>query len=150
MARYLKIGSAFHLGESVTRGCNGAVVASREGFYLVVSGSGFGATPLGALAAAVIEHFLKPIDFAPGVRVTDLAELPEEVTGDPDWPVRATEGPVIVVPRKAIRAIRYSFWKWRIYLCTETMDVGIEPPLFGRKKVFAFLRESGWEVEGVR
>jgi hypothetical protein len=150
MAKYLKIGKAFHLGEAVTRACFGTVVASRAGFYLVVSGGGFGATPLGALAAEVIEHFLKPIEFAPGVVVTDLAELSEDVTGHPDWPVLAEEGPVIVVPRKAIRAIRYSFWKWRIYLCTETMDIGIEPPLFGRKKVFAFLREAGWEVEGLR
>jgi hypothetical protein len=150
MATYLKIGKAFHLGEVVTRGCFGAAVASRAGFYLVVSGGGFGATPLGALAAEVIEHFLTPIEFAPGVAVTDLAELPEDVTGHPDWPARAEQGSVIVVPRKAIRAIRYSFWKWRIYLCTETMDIGLEPPLFGRRKVFAFLREAGWEVEGLR
>jgi len=149
IAKYLKIGKAFHLGEAVTRAFFGAAVASHESFYLVVSGSGFGVTPLGALAADVIEQFLKPIEFAPGVRVSDLARLLEEVTGDPDWPLRAHEGLVIVVPREAVRAVRYSFWKWRIYLCTETMDIGIEPPLFGRKQVFAFLRDRGWNVEGL-
>jgi hypothetical protein len=148
MAKYLKISKAFHLGEAVTRACFGTVVASRAGFYLVVDGSAFGATALGALTAVVIEQFLGPLQLAPGVVVTDLAELPVEVTGHPDWPVRQEEGPVTVLPRMAIRAVRYSFWKWGIYLCTETTDIRIEPPLFGRRKVFGFLREAGWEVEG--
>jgi hypothetical protein len=150
MTKYLKISGAFHLGEAVTRGCFGTVVASRAGFYLVVSGSAVGSTVLGALAAEVIESFLGPLRLAPGVVVTDLAELSADVTGHPDWPVRQEEGPVIVVPRKAIRSVHYCFWKWGIYLRTATMDIRIEPPLFGRKKVFAFLREAGWEVEDLR
>jgi hypothetical protein len=55
-----------------------------------------------------------------------------------------------VVPRAAVRSVRYSFWKWALYLRTEMMDIRLEPPLFGRKKVFAFLRDAGWEIEGLR
>jgi hypothetical protein len=149
MAKYLKISRAFHLGEAVTRAYFGDVVASRAGFYLVLGGGAFGSTPLGALAADVIERWLGPLRLAPGVVVTDLARLPEAVTGHPDWPARQEEGPVVVVPREAVRSVHYSFWKWGIYLRTETMDIRLEPPWFGRKKVFAFLREAGWEVEGL-
>jgi hypothetical protein len=150
MAEYMKIGKAFHLGEAVTRGCFGAVVASRSGFYLQLGGSAFGATPIGALVADAIESWLGPLRLAPGVVVTDLAEPPARITDHPDWPIREEDGPILVVPRDVIRSVRYSFWKWGIYLRTETLDIRIEPPLFGRKKVFAFLQEAGWEVEGLR
>jgi hypothetical protein len=155
MPRYLKISRAFHLGEGVSRAYFGAVVASRAGFYLVVGPNAMRAGlemrggRLGSLVADFIERRLAPLDFAPGVAVTDLADLPTGVTGHPDWPVREQEGAVIVVPREAVRSVRYSFWKWGIYLCTETMDIRVEPPLFGRKKVFAFLRDKGWAIEGL-
>jgi hypothetical protein len=155
MTRYLKISRAFHLGEGIGRAFSGPVVASAEAFYLVPQDnamrSGFihGGGPLGALVADFIERRRGPIDLGRDVVVTELPDLPLAVTGDPDWPIRADEGAVLVVPRPAVKSMRYSFWKWGIYVCTTALDIRIEPPFFGRKKVFAFLREAGWDVENM-
>jgi hypothetical protein len=152
MPEYLKIGNAFHLGEGVARAFFGPVVASADAFYLVVQGSALrggavGAGPFGASVADWIERRTFPLQPVPHVVEMDLAELRAAITGHPDWPIKAKEGPVIVVWRQAIKSIGYSFWKWRIYLLTVKLDIGIEPPLFGRKKVWRFLDEAGWEVE---
>jgi hypothetical protein len=153
MQEYMKISRAFHLGTGISRAFSGAVVACARGFYLVVgenamrSGFVHGGGPVGALVADFIERRLTPPEFAPGVVVMDLADLPPDVSGHPDWPVRADQGPVIVVPRAAVQSLRYSFWKWGIFVRTATLEIRFEPPLFGRKKMFAFLREAGWEGE---
>jgi hypothetical protein len=153
MTTYRKISRAFHLGTGPARAYSGAVVASAGALYLVVGENAMRAGltmrggRLGALVADFIERRLAPLRFAPGVEVTDLAALPPEVTAHPDWPVRQEEGPVVVVPRGAVSSARYDFWKWGIYFRTAAMEIRVEPPLFGRKKMFAFLREAGWEVE---
>jgi hypothetical protein len=152
MPKYLKISSAFHLGEGVARAFFGPVVASAEAVYLVVEGSALrggvvSGGPLGAWVAGWIERRTFPLKPVPHVVEMDYAELPADVTGHPDWPVSPRHVPVIVVWRQAVKSVGYSFWKWRIYLRSASLDIGIEPPLFGRKKVFAFLREAGWVLE---
>jgi hypothetical protein len=77
---------------------------------------------------------------------TDLADLPHEITSDPDWPVKQSQGPVLILPRKAIQSIRYSFWQWGIFLQTADLEFRIEPPFFGRTRVLNWLREVGWGI----
>ena len=154
MPKYLKISRAFHLGKGISRAYSGGVVASDEAFFFVVgenalrAGFVHGGGAIGALVADLLERRLAPLDFGPHIVPTDLGELPESIAGHPDWPIRAKEGPLIVVPRRAVRSIRYSFWKWGIFLDTKTMEIRIEPPFFGRKRMFTFLAEAGWEIEG--
>ena len=85
-------------------------------------------------------------DPATGVQETDLSALPDEVTAHPDWPVKQTSGPVIVIPCAAISSVRYSFWQWGIFLQTDGLEFRIEPPFFGREKTLQWLDQAGWNV----
>src|SRR5687768_15168385 len=155
MPRFMQISKAFRIGQSPTKNYSGIAVASADAFFLIVgsnalaTGLGLSGGLVGGFLAGVL-HKAVPGRYLPGaasdLTETDLAELPVEVTGHPDWPVKSRKGPVIVVPRPAIRSVRYSFWKWGIFLETKDIEFRLEPPFFGRKKVLAFLREIGWEV----
>ena len=74
------------------------------------------------------------------VEETDLAELPEEVTDHPDWPLRDREGQMLVSgggdPVRPLFVLEVGiFLQW-------TGRIRVEPPFFGRKKVLAFLRDT--------
>lgn len=153
MPEYLTVGKAFRLGTIAHRNYSGLAVASREAFFLVVGVNAFraGLGLAGGLLADLAGKLTgwskgRYLPESSGVVETDLAELPVDVTGHPDWPVRQEAGPVLVIPRPAVQSVAYSFWKWGVFVRTEAIEIRIEPPFFGRKKMLQGLRELGWEV----
>ena len=153
---FVLVSRAFRIGPDARENRAGIVVASAEAFFLVV---GMKATHVGmagaggAVGGLLAAYFArksagKPLcDEASGVIETDLACLPAEVTTHADWPVRQKSGPVIVIPREAIQTVRYSFWKWGIFLQTASVEFRIEPPFFGRERMLQELARLGWTVE---
>jgi hypothetical protein len=153
MPKYMTIStSGIRIGTRVSGLYSAVTVASAEAIFLVVGrnaarmGMEFGGGALGALLGMALDKFgkKKPLVEASGVVVTTLEDLPEEITGDPGWPIRQDRGPVIVIPREAALSVRYSFWQWGIFVQTEEIEFRIEPPFFGRRQVLDFLRETGW------
>ena len=147
----------FRIGRKAVSGLYaGLVVASADAFFLVVGqkathmGMAAGGGVVGELVATVLarraagEALCEP---ATGVIETDLAALPAEVTAHRDWPVKQTSGPVLVIPRAAIQSVRYSFWQWGVFLQTEGLEFRIEPPFFGRERLWQTLGEMGWAIE---
>jgi hypothetical protein len=153
---YMKISSTgIRIGKKVS-GLHSAVsIASADAFFLVVGKNAFragmeiGGGALGALLGIALGRLgkRKPLIEAGSKLVeTTVEDLPDDITGDPDWPAGIREGPVIVIPREAVVSVRYSFWQWGIFVQTEKVELRIEPPFFGRRKVLAFLREAGWDL----
>jgi hypothetical protein len=139
----------------------GMVVASPDAFYIVIDPktlTGVGAAIGGALGGA-IEGLLAnkkthgkkkymPQD-VPFVEEMDLSDLPTEVTEHPEWPVTWEEGPVIVVPRKAVQSLRTAWWMGGIKAAMEGVAIQTATPIFQRKKMAAYLVDMGWEVAGL-
>jgi hypothetical protein len=150
MPRYMQISSSgIRIGKKTSGLYSAVTVASADAFFLVIGKSAFRSTPMGGLLGAVIDHFAgkKPlVETDSEVIETDLAELPQEITADADWPIKQPAGPVIVIPRKGVESVRYSFWQWGIFVQTKNIEFRIEPPFFGRKRVLKYLREVGWEL----
>ncbi|HEV7403840.1 MAG TPA: hypothetical protein VGO11_12965 [Chthoniobacteraceae bacterium] len=138
----------------------GAVVVSRDAIYfainrdLIAAGAAAVGGATGGLLGGLIagktlgaerKSFLpQPASF---VEETDLTNLPAEVVGHPDWPVKWQEGPVILVPRPAVRALRTSFWLgFEVEL--DTLSILVFAPVFQRKKLAAALVAQGWDVQG--
>jgi hypothetical protein len=139
----------------------GMVVASPDAFYIAIDPNtltGMGAAIGGALGGA-IEGMLAnkkkrgkkkymPQD-VPLVEEMDLSDLPTEVAEHPEWPVTWTEGPVIVVPREAVQSLRTTWWLGGIELVMEGVAIRVATPIFKRKKMAAYLVDTGWEVAGL-
>ena len=155
---FVHVSRAFRIGPDASENRAGIVVASAEAFFLVVGMkathmgmAGAGGAVGGLLAAYLARKSAgKPLcDDASGVIETDLAGLPAEVTTHADWPVRQKSGPVIVIPREVISTVRYSFWKWGIFLQTTGMEFRLEPPFFGRERMLQQLAALGWDIERI-
>lgn len=135
----------------------GMVVAGADAFYYAIDQKliiGPGAV-LGAVGGLVEgmrgkkkrkQYMPQEVEF---VEETDLADLPEDITGDPDWPVTWDEGPVIVVPRRAVVGVRTGFWIGGIDVEVEDMILRTFTPIFKRKKMVAYLLELGWTGLGL-
>ena len=155
MPQFMLLSRAFRIGKHISGSHSALVVASSAALHLVVGQNamkmGMAAVggAVGGLIAGVLERSRSPQTLAgaaPRVIETDLRELPAEVTAHPDWPIKATAGRVLVILREDIESIRYSFWEWGIFVVVDGLEFRIEPPMFGRKKKLAWLREAGWAV----
>lgn len=156
MPKYMKISSSGIRICTKVSGLHSAIsIASADAFFLVVgksalrTGMELSGGLLGSLLGNALDRFSKKkclID--PGAAVVEMKveDLPEEVLGHPDWPAGVQQGTVIVIPREAIISVHYSFWRWGIFVQTDKVEFRIVPPLFGRKKVLQFLRDTGWEL----
>jgi hypothetical protein len=154
MPKYMMISrSGIRIGTRASGLYTAVTVASDEALFLVIGqnaarmGMEFGGGALGALLGLALDRLgkRKPlVEAGSSVVETSLEDLPEDVTGHPDWPLRVAQGPVLVIPREAALGVRYSFWQWGIFVQTEEVEFRIEPPLFGRRKVLEFLRDAGW------
>jgi hypothetical protein len=125
----------------------GQVVASADAFYFMPNP----AAPGGADLFRAFRNDPEGRVFGtadPLVEEVDLDELPDEVTGDPDWPVPWPAGPVLVVPRRAVRSLSTSVMRGGIELELRDVRILIFTPLFRRRKMAAYLTAAGWEVEG--
>lgn len=155
MPEFLQVSKAFRIGTKASGLHSGVVVASADAFYLVVgmkathAGLAGAGGAVGGLIAGILARQAagKSIcDASTGVVETDLSELPREVTFHADWPVKQRSGKVLVIPREAISSVRYSFWKWGIFLQTDGLEFRIEPPFFGRERTLQSLEEMGWKI----
>jgi hypothetical protein len=159
MDRFRKIsGTGFQIGKGGLGAYFGTSVASPDAFFLVLGANAIqlGMVQRGGILGYWLANYLERrsgldtrLQGSKGIILADLADLPVDIIGDPDWPVHQEEGPVLVVPREAIDAIWYSFWKWGIYLRSGEVKIKLEPPWFGRKRLFGWLQAVGWEIDGV-
>jgi hypothetical protein len=126
---------------------SGMVVASADAFYFALDPNTSRQASLFSGSNTDTESGLFGTT-DPDVRDVDLSELPTEITGDHDWPLTWKQGPVLIVPRRAVRALRTSRMLGGIEL--ELLDVRIlvYSPVFRRLKMAAYLTAVGWEVEG--
>jgi hypothetical protein len=85
----------------------------------------------------------------PEAEQVELADLPAEVREDPDWPVPWEEGPVLVVPRRAVLSVRTSFMLGGIEVELTDVRILAFTPIFQRKRLAESVEEYGWEVEGL-
>ena len=126
----------------------GPIVVSKEAFFLVIeAGSAqWAADALGGLVGRVI---YKAVSSNTKTKLDAmeccLSELPTDVTGDPQWPIKKAEGRVIVIPRHAIKSLNYPWWST---LCVETSEqkFNLAVTIFFRKGILKFLRDAEWDV----
>jgi hypothetical protein len=154
--KYMRVGGSFGIRTSGRKDYTGVIVASRDAFFLLplmhmnlatLGAIGLGGAIGGAIAGALARAASKGGQYlsdAKDVTEMDLADLPHEITGDPDWPLKKAKGRVLVVPRHAITKIKYSFWG-HFKLITEERTFLLELSLFRRRRVTNFLRSVGWE-----
>ncbi len=148
----------------------GLVVAGPDTFYFVVdrqrmltTGGAIGGALGGALGGAVgglidglrtDKKRRKKLGYLPQevplVEELDLTDLPDKITEHRDWPVPWSEGPVIVVPRNAVQGLRTTWWMGGIEMQLDGVVIRTFTPIFKRKKMAAFLVDSGWDVVGLR
>jgi hypothetical protein len=76
--------------------------------------------------------------------VVDLRELPPDVLSNPDWPVRKSKRPVIVLDRKLVERIERDGGKFLVSSCGDTFRLGMK--LFGRGNVIETVRTLGWQI----
>jgi hypothetical protein len=145
MRQYKLIGNSFNLGGRLRLDYHGPIIASPDAFFLVIGArpgqvlaSNFGA--VGLLAYKSIGSFLKAQH---DVLEFKYEDLPSEVTGHPDWPIKGGPEHVIVVPRNVIDRIRYSFFATYDLVCGER-SYCIALNLLTRRSTMAALREMGW------
>jgi hypothetical protein len=141
----------------------GMAVASKKALYFVVDVQNlptaaegalgqFGA--VGGLVAGMIKgkkKFKGPLLPRPDppVEEMDISDLPEGVTGHPDWPVDFKNGWVLVVPREAVQSLRTSCLLGGIRVELRDVFILVFTPLFRRKQMAGLLVDMGWDVEGV-
>ena len=140
----------------------GMAVASPEAFYFAIHlerMQGMTGAALGGALGGAIEGMLAgkkkrgkkkylPQE-VPLVEEIDLTELPSDVTECPEWPVTWKEGPVIVVPREAVKSLRTRWWMGGIDLEMDGVAIHVTTPFLKRKKMAAYLVNVGWKVTGL-
>jgi len=145
MSRFVTLGREFRFNGNDYRG---HVVASADAFYFVIDPHGMphAGGLLGAAFEAVREHFNSK--GAQTCYTRQLAELPAEITSDPDWPVRQTQGSVLVVPREAVANVHFP-WLWldnRVCISAAEVEFSTVFNLFRRGNIRRSLADIGWTL----
>jgi len=65
-------------------------------------------------------------------------------TNSPDWPVRKSKRPVIVLRRQLVEKIERDGGRFLVSSCGDTFKLGMK--LFGRSKVVGTVRDLGWQI----
>lgn len=154
---FIRMSSAFRIGKANSANFSGMAIASRDAFYLVVGqnavrmGLELGGGLIGAALGAALERLgvgKADLSEVVGLVETNVADLPAAVVQNPDWPLKSSEpSPVLIIPRRSVRGLRYSFWMWGLFIDVDKIEFRIEPPFFGRQKLLDTLREMGWTFE---
>jgi hypothetical protein len=158
MPNYIKIGRDIIIGKGFSaKHWSGPVVFGRDAIYLCPNASqtsvmmgldsaAVAAGAFGAVAGAIVGLQQKPSDAQPTWKsqVVDLRNLPPEVINDPDWPLRKSKRPVIVLKRAVVEKIERDGGKFLVTSCGDTFKLGLK--LFGRSKVADVVRELGWQI----
>ena len=154
--KYMRVGRGFGIRTSGRKDYTGVIVASPDAFFLLplmhmnlatLGAIGLGGAIGGAIAGALAHEANKRGQYlseTKNIIEMDLADLRAEITDDPDWPLKKAKGKVLVVPRRAITKIKYSFWG-HFKLVTEEATFLLELSLFPRRRITRFLRSVGWK-----
>jgi hypothetical protein len=127
----------------------GAVVASADAFYFVLNPN----IPLRCSLFEASGRDTEPNPFGttdPNVQQAELSKLSTEITGDHDWPLTWQQGPVLVVPRRAVRSLRTSLMLGGFELELKDVRIVIFSPIFRRQQMAAYLTAIGWKVQGTK
>jgi hypothetical protein len=148
MPEYVVLGRSFRAKKGrFSDDHGGRIIGSRDAIYLVAYSSAGGAMAAagGLLGGLLVAAAGAMSDQATYEQVTTLAELPQAVTGHPDWPIKKADGsPVIVVPRAVVKRIRNRWWSTFDLFCEgQSYHIGLR--LFGRRAALQQMREWGWE-----
>jgi hypothetical protein len=76
--------------------------------------------------------------------VVDYTDLPREVTGSSDWPLRKLDGSVIVVSRGDVNRIERKGGKLLVQTGGGTFRFALK--LFGRSGAVQSVRQLGWQI----
>ncbi len=124
---------------------------------------GFAGGALGYLIGAALEHALEKgtpqtpasassnpivsLAAVDRVRVSTVADLPPEITGDPEFPRVAPDSKVTIFPRSAISAARLSIWDG-LHLTTAEGPSKVGLAAWHMSKVRSHLERAGYRVTG--
>jgi hypothetical protein len=75
----------------------------------------------------------------------NLADLPEDIRSDPEWPITQKEGLVYFFPKDEVEAIKVT-WVGNLYLWFKGLKYTVEVGTFSAAKVRHFLAECRWPV----
>ena len=143
MGGFRKIGFGYALDG---RSYPAPVVASAEAIYLPCGMDLMGLGLRAGGGAAVVAKLLSEPRPAGELVVVNGSELPAEVRDDATWPLRAITGPLFVLPRGQASAVsKAGLQAVRVAAGPRTFDITVG--LFGRGKLLAWLKESGWPVQ---
>ena len=141
MPRYLTFGNSTRFGL-----CDyyGPVIASPEALFLML------AVRPGGLVGGLLQMGVEKLSRKKEITyLCDLSEFPEEITTDPDWPLKKKKkGEVIVVPRADIKSLRLGSWLHSLLTIKtpeRTFQAGVS--IFKRSKLREFFTEHGWELK---
>ena len=127
----------------------GPVVASRDALFLkphvktlaLNLGTAFGGI-VGAFAAAATS---RPFANSTDPLVGDVSALPDSVRDHADWPLKESEGKILVIPKQSVTSIRYPWYGALDLKCGER-KISIVPVFFLRLSVLKKLRRLGWTI----
>ncbi len=160
MRNFVKIGRDIVIGTGFSaRHWTGQVVFGRNAVYACpntttislrggedstahVAGAAFGI--IGLIFAAVLgKKAGGPAKWKDAI--TNLRDLPREVTSCVDWPVNRTVGPVIQLNRSDITSVKQKGARILITCWDETFSFGLK--WFGRADALRLLHELGWKFQ---
>ncbi len=158
MKHHVKIGRDIIVGKGWgAKHWSGPVVFGRDAIYIcpnasqaaLIQGWDSGAAAagmLGAIGGALAGVVRKQGEAQPTwqSQVVDLLDLPPDVINSPDWPVRKSKRPVIILRRELIEKIERAGGKFLVSSCSDTFKLGMK--LFGRGKIVKTVRDLGWQV----
>jgi hypothetical protein len=122
-------------------------VGAPDALYLAVAGK---VTMFGSadwVVAGLIEQTAADRPPAARIVLTDLSSLPTEVRWDPEWPFYQKGGPVLVIPRAAVRSLRLGPWysSW-LEIETDGPCFHVIVGLLARARTRRFFAEHGWAL----
>jgi hypothetical protein len=159
MASFVKIGRDIIVGKGLSaKHWGGPVVFGRDAIYACpditkwlllqghdsaasVAGAAFGL--VGALVAGAAQRSTRSED---GWKswVVDSMDLPTEVTGSSDWPLKKMDRPVIVLKREHVTKIERKGGKFLVESCGGTFRFALK--FFGRSDAVAQVQQLGWQI----
>lgn len=149
MPVYLHVANKVLIGKGLkAKQFLGAIVASRQAFFMHLASGELGLYGglvggiVGAIAGALLESAAKT---QRQIMEIDLSDLPAEISGHPDWPIKRKKGRLVVVPRSAVISVRYSFWT-TFDLQTDAQVFRVELRFLARRRILGFLRDAGWHA----
>jgi len=149
MPVFKKIATGFFFGPyTYLNEFSGAVIAESRGFYFVFNRVQFGQWLARLQGASGYSSLLMHDELSENndaLVQCDLADLPVEIAGHPDWPVKLTEGRMIFIPKQVIDSISYSIWKGVTVKVGES-QYHFAVGLFKGRSVIRFLRDVGWDI----